>query len=240
MASPCKKDTCQTIWRIGSMKCSDVQMFFDRMVREGETFDNRDVISHMNECDSCSREYAQWRAVTQKLDDAPPLQAPPTLYARVMEEVAISRVRHSFITSLIAQLKSQFVYIPVAVTALLLITLVTMTQLQKQSGYRTSTPVISKGKAPFDSDQENTVMAHFECSYPSAKKITLVGDFNKWDKNRHQLQKNADGTWTIDVRLPKGCYQYLFYVDENNWQTDPRGKKQTPDGFGGYNTVIEL
>lgn len=240
MASSCKKDTCQTIRGIGSMKCSDVQMFFDQMVREGETFANSIVINHMNECESCSREYAQWRAITQKLNNAPPLQAPPTLYAGIMEEVDNSRARQSFITSLIAQLKTQFVYVPVAVTALLLIVAGTVTLLQKQSGHRTSTPVISKKEIPVHHVDENTVMAHFEYSYPTAKKITLVGDFNKWDKNRHQLQKNAEGTWTIDIQLPKGCYQYLFYIDENNWQTDPQGKKQTPDGFGGYNTVIEL
>ncbi|MCW8966024.1 MAG: hypothetical protein OQK82_04965, partial [Candidatus Pacearchaeota archaeon] len=93
------------------MKCSEVQSFFDRMVREGEAFTDSDVIRHMSDCESCSHEYAQWRTIAQKLNDAPPLQAPPTLYARVMEEVDRIRVRKSLVTSLITELQSRFVYI---------------------------------------------------------------------------------------------------------------------------------
>lgn len=222
------------------MKCSDVQSFFDQMVHEGDTFDNDNVVRHMNECEVCRREYVQWRSIAQKLSNAPSLQAPPALYARVMEKVDKSRAEHNLISALIKQLKSQFVYIPVAITALVLFVAGTMILVQKQSGSARTFPVISKKETPVYHKNETTVIAHFKYADATAKKVTLVGDFNRWDKNSHQLQKNEDGTWTIDLTLPKGCYQYLFYVDESIWETDPHGKEQTPDGFGGYNTVIEL
>ena len=75
---------------------------------------------------------------------------------------------------------------------------------------------------------------------PGAESPSLIGDFNGWDTDKHQLVRGENGLWSIDLPMKKGCYQYLFYVDGATWQIDPTGKATAPDGFGGYNTVTEL
>lgn len=50
----------------------------------------------------------------------------------------------------------------------------------------------------------------------------------------------ADGTWTIDLRVPKGSYQYLFLVDGKEWRADPLNTHQVPDGFGGINSEVTI
>jgi hypothetical protein len=219
------------------MKCSDMQMFFDQMHREGDDFENMVVLDHMKACKACTREYLQWSRIARKLEGSPALDAPPALYDRVMREVVNNAAPVSIPVS---RPQWRRLRIPLALAALLLITIGTSVLLRKQSVGTIDPQIISQPEMPQQHTNENIITAHFECAHTAAQKISLVGDFNGWNKDMHQLQRKADGTWSIDIRIPKGCYQYLFYIDENVWLTDPHGSEKVPDGFGGYNTVIEL
>lgn len=79
----------------------------------------------------------------------------------------------------------------------------------------------------------------FELSYPTATRVAVTGDFNRWDKNGITLTKGKNGVWTIDLSLKPAKYQYKFIVD-GEWKTDPQNKFSLPNAFGTENSVKEV
>ena len=55
----------------------------------------------------------------------------------------------------------------------------------------------------------------------SAEKVTIVGDFNNWDKKTLPLKRLKTGTFKITIDLPCGKeYQYRYLVDNSIWEND--------------------
>jgi 1,4-alpha-glucan branching enzyme len=54
---------------------------------------------------------------------------------------------------------------------------------------------------------------HFFCRAPQATVVCLVGDFNCWNPAAHRMQRQADGSWFLEVPLAHGYHQYVFLVD---------------------------
>jgi hypothetical protein len=81
---------------------------------------------------------------------------------------------------------------------------------------------------------------HFECTIDNATNVALVGDFNGWDKQKNPMKKTGEHTWAADLPMSKGSYQYLLLVDGKVWKNDPSNTSCVPDGFGGYNSEIDL
>lgn len=73
--------------------------------------------------------------------------------------------------------------------------------------------------------------------------VWLSGTFNGWAATADKADALSDpkntGTWTLDKKLPAGVQQYKFIVD-GKWLADKANPNQTPDGFGGMNSVIEV
>jgi hypothetical protein len=80
----------------------------------------------------------------------------------------------------------------------------------------------------------------FEIAFADAQTVTLVGDFNKWDKGASPLRQREDGKWVIEVKLAPGCYQYQFLVNGTLWSPDPQNPDKIDDGFGGFNSGLEI
>jgi hypothetical protein len=76
---------------------------------------------------------------------------------------------------------------------------------------------------------------------PSAKQVSLVGDFNDWDHKAAPLVPvaNGNGMWTVEVPLPPGVYEYAFLVDGKEWKTDPEAPRVGGD-FGHPNSVVTV
>lgn len=76
-----------------------------------------------------------------------------------------------------------------------------------------------------------------------AKQVLLSGSFNGWASTPEKADVLTDptktGTWAVQKKLQAGVYQYKFIVD-GNWMADKSNPNQTPDGFGGSNSVIEV
>lgn len=53
----------------------------------------------------------------------------------------------------------------------------------------------------------------FTYSDPSAKGVTLAGDFNQWNKDALEMKKSGPGDWVVDLDLKPGKYEYKFVVD---------------------------
>lgn len=74
---------------------------------------------------------------------------------------------------------------------------------------------------------------------PSASSVTLVGDFNDWDRRATPLARGGgEGVWTVTVPLAPGRHQYAFVVDGREWRPDPEAPRALADDFGQPNSVV--
>lgn len=76
----------------------------------------------------------------------------------------------------------------------------------------------------------------------SAKKASLVGDFNNWEPKQTPMQKRSNGTRSVSVELPLGKeYQFRYLIDETRWENEYEADKQVPSAFGdSENSVIVI
>ncbi|MCD6413008.1 MAG: hypothetical protein J7L54_02530, partial [Elusimicrobia bacterium] len=72
---------------------------------------------------------------------------------------------------------------------------------------------------------------------PTAKKVAVAGSFNGWSADRDFLEEKTPGVFELEKELPAGTQQYKFVV-EGKWIPDPSNPRKSPDGFGGFNSVI--
>ena len=87
----------------------------------------------------------------------------------------------------------------------------------------------------------------FSYHAPSARQVTLAGNFNNWGGTQGggrydssidpMSDPDGDGTWTIVVPLPPGRYQYKFVIDNNNWALDPNNPSTAVEG-GFTNSLL--
>ncbi len=74
----------------------------------------------------------------------------------------------------------------------------------------------------------------------SAKKVYVVGDFNKWYR---QPLKREGNNWKVTVKIAPGTYQYVFVVDDGKNGgvgkriPDPNNPQKSKDGKASILTV---
>jgi len=74
---------------------------------------------------------------------------------------------------------------------------------------------------------------------PQAARVSLVGDFNRWDPAATPMQRTpTGGTWSVVVPLSAGRHEYAFVVDGKQWLPDPAAPLAPVDGFGTPNSVV--
>jgi 1,4-alpha-glucan branching enzyme len=64
-----------------------------------------------------------------------------------------------------------------------------------------------------DNAQDLAELITFHCPINHAAKVSLVGDFNDWRPSAHPMQRQADGSWLLQVLLGPGRHYYQFLVD---------------------------
>ena len=63
---------------------------------------------------------------------------------------------------------------------------------------------------------------NFNFKGPPGETVTVAGSFNGWDPFMYELKESPAGTYSLNIPLPPGRYQYVFfhrgerYVDPNN------------------------
>ena len=78
----------------------------------------------------------------------------------------------------------------------------------------------------------------FSLSAPSAKAVSLVGDFDGWNPAALPMQRDAAADqWIVDVRLPPGRHVFAFSVD-GGLRADPAAPRAIEDDFGVPSSVI--
>jgi hypothetical protein len=76
----------------------------------------------------------------------------------------------------------------------------------------------------------------FALRMPAARRVALVGDFNRWDPAATPLVRGADG-WETEVALTPGRHAYAFVVDGARWVLDPAAPSEHDPDFGRARSV---
>jgi len=65
-------------------------------------------------------------------------------------------------------------------------------------------------------------LVRFMLVAPRASRVTLAGDFNRWDTAATPLvAAESGGVWSVAVALAPGRHRYAFVVDDTQWIADP-------------------
>ncbi len=74
---------------------------------------------------------------------------------------------------------------------------------------------------------------------PKARKVTIVGDFNNWDKETTRLQKLDNGDFTITLELAPGKeYRFRYLIDGKIWENDWCADKYVKSTYGVEDSVV--
>ena len=106
-----------------------------------------------------------------------------------------------------------------------------------------------KRRLPPPSQTSNGVVFRFNAT--SAKIVQLAGSWpeNNWLGGQAQTgsflvgemqDQDGDGVWERLEKLPPGRYQYKFVIDRVNWKEDPNNPNRLDDGYGGFNSLLDV
>ena len=87
-------------------------------------------------------------------------------------------------------------------------------------------------------DSVAPVAMKFVLIAPQASHVTVVGDFNKWDRSATPAERQPDGTWTTWVNLTPGRHEYSFVIDGTHFVPDPTRPAAPSDEYGNKNSVV--
>ena len=106
-----------------------------------------------------------------------------------------------------------------------------------------------KRRLPPPTQTQNGVVFRFNAT--SARIVQLAGSWpeNNWLGGQAQTgsflvgemqDQDGDGVWERLEKLPPGRYQYKFVIDRVNWKEDPNNPNRLDDGFGGFNSLLDV
>jgi 1,4-alpha-glucan branching enzyme len=74
---------------------------------------------------------------------------------------------------------------------------------------------------------------------PEAQKVTIVGDFNGWDKERTLMGRLESGDFTVTLELKTGNeYKFKYLIDASRWENDWHADKYIPCPHGYDDSVV--
>jgi len=104
-----------------------------------------------------------------------------------------------------------------------------------------TSPNATRTVASASAKADTVRIVRFVLLAPSASSVSLVGDFNDWQRNATPLRPaGARGVWSVSVPLPRGTHQYAFIVDGTRWTPDPATSTTVTDDFGTTTSVIAV
>jgi 1,4-alpha-glucan branching enzyme len=82
--------------------------------------------------------------------------------------------------------------------------------------------------------KKGTIRFVYSPDFP-AKQVCLAGTFNNWTPAA--MQKQPNGLYALEVKVPKGHHEYKFVVD-GVWQSDPENTNTVQNSLGTVNSVV--
>jgi 1,4-alpha-glucan branching enzyme len=75
--------------------------------------------------------------------------------------------------------------------------------------------------APTAGPQVTAAGVVFRYADPTARSVSVAGEFNNWNINANPMQRDATGVWTAVIPIPPGTHGYKFVVNGSEWKMDP-------------------
>ncbi len=73
-----------------------------------------------------------------------------------------------------------------------------------------------------------------------ADTVEILGLNSDWS-NAVTMNKKKDGSFSIDINLPKDSkHEFKYLVDRKEWINEPEADSEAPNTFGGTNSIITL
>ena len=73
------------------------------------------------------------------------------------------------------------------------------------------------------------------------KKVTLVGDFNKWNPDVLPLKRLRNGAFSTTIELLSGrTYRYKYLIDNYRWENDWHADTYLPNPYGGEDSAVTV
>ncbi len=76
---------------------------------------------------------------------------------------------------------------------------------------------------------------------PAAEMVTVVGEFNNWDRTVTQMQKLKSGDFKTTLNLPCSReYRFRYLIDQDKWENDWAADKYLPNEYGDDDSVVVI
>ena len=73
----------------------------------------------------------------------------------------------------------------------------------------------------------------------AARQVSLVGDFNQWNKDAIPKKRLKNGNFTTTVALePNREYHFRYFLDGERWENDWNADKYVPNHHGSDDSVV--
>jgi hypothetical protein len=98
----------------------------------------------------------------------------------------------------------------------------------------------SRVPPPIRTATTNQKSIAFAIDAGAASRVSLVGDFNNWDRAGTPMTRDRGGEWHATVALPVGIYRYAFLVDDARWMPDPAQAVLVDHDFDQPTSVVTV
>src|SRR5579885_1239970 len=99
-------------------------------------------------------------------------------------------------------------------------------------------PIERRARSPY-SVKDMAKPVNFYYANRTAKSVSLIGDFNRWNSDVYPMRQREDGWWFVEVPLTPGHHHYLFVVD-GELTLDPRASGMVTTEFLTKASVIAV
>lgn len=80
----------------------------------------------------------------------------------------------------------------------------------------------------------------FTLSPENADSVEIFGLNNDWT-NSVELKKKKDGSFAVEVSLPKNStHEFKYRINCQEWLNEAEADGETPNEFGGSNSLIKI
>jgi len=97
-------------------------------------------------------------------------------------------------------------------------------------------PILRAVSAP---ELEGAAIPHqFVLENTGAHRISIVGDFNRWNPASAPMRRSSDGLWSVTIPIVPGRHMYAFMVDDSLLTLDPTAPKARDPDLGTDGSII--
>jgi chromosome partitioning protein len=87
---------------------------------------------------------------------------------------------------------------------------------------------------------KDMMATRFQIEATGARAVYVTGSFNDWSlDDTCKLADDGKGTWSVEIPLKAGLYEYQFIVD-GVWQEDPLNPRKQRNPYGDHNSILEV